>query len=126
MNNHDENIAKAEKALAEARAAKRTQMENIMVPCTACGQGNRVGNMLVRIHEHYVHPYGCTGGDYWTWGKDSDRSFVCQHCETTNRLFGHYNESSLYWIIKDFVKHEPVRGDRDGYAHDAKSVNCKF
>jgi hypothetical protein len=124
--NHDEIIAKAEKALAEAKAAKHSQIGNIMVPCSSCEGGNQVKDMLVRVHEHYVDPYSCTGGDYWTWNENSDRSFICSHCGATNRLFGHYNPSSLYWLIKDYVKHEVVRGDRDGYARGAKTANCRY
>lgn len=103
----DKEIEEAAKKLNELERLKTAQMKSLMVECASCHQGIKVGDVLVRLHQYYVEPYSCTGGDYWTLGDNPDRSFVCPHCNVTNRLFGHYSSSS-YQLLRPYLKHETV------------------
>lgn len=107
MSKLNEDIEKAQKQLDKLKNKQDKQYKNIGVLCAKCGHGNKVKDITIRQHQYYVEPYGCTGGDYWTLGTNPDRSFICGKCNIVNRMFG-YEDDSIYWILKPFLKHETV------------------
>lgn len=98
-------IMKQQKELNALLNAQAKQYRNLSICCAKCGIGNKVEDLVIREHQHYVAPYSCTGGDYWTLGDNPDRSFVCKNCGVTNRMIGSSN-NSIYWLFKQYVKHE--------------------
>jgi hypothetical protein len=93
---------------AEIRAALDDKARNTRVACESsvlgkgCGKRTRVRD-LVYIQTHwYIHPYGCTEGDYWNKGEGQ---FDCPKCGNRNRL---YNRPEVEALRRFFVSIEKV------------------
>lgn len=101
-----------EQKLAELDA-KRVQLVDklnnskgrTLVECTNNMYGGGCGKkMQIRTLTHiqtwwYVHPHGCTGGDYWSM---DEGQFDCAHCGHRNRL---YDRKEIQDIKQHFGNH---------------------
>lgn len=95
--------------LQQDLAAKQKQVEKIQqsinellkktqVTCKGCGVTHEI-NQLTYIQSHwYVHPYSCTGGDYWNQGEGGWR---CPLCRTHHRLYKNPEIEALKRFFKD-------------------------
>jgi rubrerythrin len=77
------------------------EQSKILIDCTSCHAQHAIGD-LVYIQTHwYVHPYSCTGGDYWNEGEGN---FKCPACNAINRLYNREEYQKLKHRFKEIVK----------------------
>ena len=83
------NESKKEKELKEQIAKLQAELVNVRsnktVLCQHCKKRTRLSKATAIRCYHYIAPYGCTGGDYWTFSHEY--SFYCAKCESFNRAY---------------------------------------
>ncbi len=66
-----------------------------------CGRLLPVATLTYYQTHWYTHPYGCTGGNYWTPGEGK---FECPHCGAENRSCNRPEIVELKRFFKAVVK----------------------
>lgn len=91
MNEIDElqsNIRKLESQLVKAKRAQ-------YLDCVKCGSKSQISLLEGRVIKFYVEPYSCTGGAYWTEGKDPEFQIFCPQCDKWVRYYSTTLNKSL-------------------------------
>ena len=63
-----------------------------------CGMASEIGDLTYIQTHFYIHPHGCTGGDYWKCGEGQ---FDCPHCGYRNRLYNREDIQELRLCFKN-------------------------
>ncbi len=63
--------------------------------CPHCNKRTQIKKLTIVDAYHYIRPYSCTGGDYWTFS--NEYYVVCTKCDSAVRSFtGSYDFSSPF------------------------------
>lgn len=77
------------------------------IMCPSCEKRTPVNQATIVRRYHYVRPYSCTGGDYWTFS--NEYLFYCSKCDSFHRAYvGSYDRK---WDT-DEIKSESLKLDR--------------
>lgn len=119
--NREQGIEQQIKELEEARQRKT-------LVCPHCERRLGIQKFTIIREHHYVQPYSCTGGDYWTFS--NEYYLWCPKCETFSRA---YNESwtregtppTANQKLYDFIyKYERYFGERlDDYDYTYETID---
>lgn len=85
-----------EKAMDTVEKIKKSKLI-----CSKCKEIDHIANITLYQTHFYVQPYGCSSGDYWL---DGECQFVCNHCDTTNRLLAEKTKQNIAQYKKYFKK----------------------
>ena len=86
-----EEINRVRIQLAKLMAKRDAQLAKTLIKCGQpfshdgpyCGKKTQIRNVILIQTYWYTHPYGCTGGDYWSEG---ELQFDCPKCGKRNRI----------------------------------------
>lgn len=95
MTKAERQLAELDEQRAELDAQRAKLIERIqkqrsrkMIQCTCCKKLYRICDLEFVQTYHYIDPFGCNGGDYWT---PSEGGFLCPDSNVRNRfLFSSY------------------------------------
>jgi len=103
--------------LQAEREAVRSQKT---ITCPSCKKRTQLRNATVIREHHYIRPYSCSGGDYWTF---SEYKFYCEKCDSFHRAYiGSWDKEwhddkklkpealkekrvQLYLLIKEYISY---------------------
>lgn len=74
-------IQRINDTIAELKKEKERILGRQIWKCPVCNRGTQLKNLNLIIMEFYVSPHGCTGGDYWTPGKEPEYKIHCPKCD---------------------------------------------
>lgn len=69
---------------------------NSYFTCPNCEKKTKVKNVTLVARQHYVEPYSCSGGDYWTF---QEWVIACPKCN--NGIRSYDKKSELFRFIKE-------------------------
>jgi hypothetical protein len=90
------------------------------ITCPSCKKRTQLRKATVIREHHYIRPYSCSGGDYWTF---SEYNFYCNKCDSFNRAYtGSFDKEwqddkkfkpealketrvQLYLLIKEYISY---------------------
>lgn len=102
----DKLVEEIEQQLELAKRMRHAASRRRKIRCTSCGKLHIVGKLTYIQTHHYVKPFGCTGGDYWT---ESEGQYICPSCGHRNRSFcGTSSEPKIKQWKYSFDKIEKV------------------
>ena len=78
-------IQEINEAIKELKKEKLRLRKTVTWKCPLCNKNTRIGNLDLVIMQFYVHPHGCTGGDYWTSGDRPEYKIHCVKCNQSVR-----------------------------------------
>ena len=65
--------------------------------CPHCHKGTQIRHIDLNDRQRYVHPYSCTGGDYWT---HDEYGYTCPKCKTYIRVHMYCNDYAFVEAYK--------------------------
>ena len=81
MNREDQ----IKKEIADLQDEREKLRANKQLMCDGCGKRSQIKKWIVIRNYHYIRPYSCSGGDYWT--DSEDYNLVCPKCGSTGRVY---------------------------------------
>ncbi len=97
-------IKKIEKDIKKLNKELRLTKQSQLLQCGNCEKTSKVKDwVLIRDH-HYIRPYSCTGGDYWSFS--NEYHLVCPECQGIGRI---YKGSWMKKDDKDLANYEHIR-----------------
>jgi len=80
---------KREKEIAQQILHLKEEVEDIKsrktIKCDSCEKRTPINKVLILKKYQYESPYGCTGGDYWSFG--NEYKWWCDKCGTWERAY---------------------------------------
>jgi len=74
--------------------------QNKTLVCTHCEKRTQIKKLTIVSAYHYIRPYSCSGGDYWTFS--NEYYVICPKCDSAVRShMGSYDKSQLFDILSD-------------------------
>ena len=94
---------KSEVLKQKLEAVKRT-----LLVCVRCDKKSRLGAWSFIQSRHYVQPYSCNGGDYWTYSKTENCEITCPKCGANNYIYVHPQRNKIIdlLIVNPFSKEQ--------------------
>lgn len=68
--------------------------------CAKCKRRTQIRHLKIEVVLFYVRPFSCTGGDYWTEGKQPDFYVKCPKCKAEVREY--YYEPTRYAFVTEY------------------------
>lgn len=78
-------IENIDKEIAALRERKVQLLKNKTIKCPKCEKRTALKNATIISNYHYVKPYGCTEGDYWTFS--DNYHYYCNKCGNFTRTY---------------------------------------
>jgi len=91
------------------------------ITCPSCTKRTQLRNAVIIREHHYIRPYSCSGGDYWTFS--DEYKFYCKKCDSFHRVYtGSFDKEwmddkkfkpealketrvQLYLLIKEYISY---------------------
>ncbi len=114
---------KREKEIIEEIKLLNAEQEKIKgnktLLCPHCKKRTQIKKLTVVDSHHYVRPYSCTGGDYWSFS--NEYYVICPKCDSANRTYTGSYESN-----KPFDEIAPDDKDRITRHYFIKNYHSYF
>lgn len=103
---------KREKEIIASIEALKLEREKIKsnktLACPHCNKRTQLKKLTVVNAYHYIRPYSCTGGDYWTFS--NEYYVVCSKCDSAVRTYkGSFDFGSGFADLSDDDKKRLTR-----------------
>lgn len=92
-------LDKLELDKSEILKQKLAIVRRVLLFCVKCNRKSRLGAWTFIQGRHYVRPFSCNGGDYWTYSKTETCDITCPKCGANNYIHIHPQRNKIVELI---------------------------